>query len=322
MKKTLSNLVKASMISVLIASMFCISVFAGTESVDQAPVAASAEAFLDTAASEDTMFNVSVQGFLDVKSSAYIQRKAVMRSKPSSKGKKICTIPKSKSVTLTGLNDDWCRVKYKGKTGYVSMKYFSDPKSKEELIIDISNVPAAKAQRIRSIIKWDAPYSKSVENAIISEMNKLPDTILYTYLNVYRKSIHVVSSFDQYDDTVVAHIHQRTFNKRVILADMYFKNDVKTILASVLHEVGHFVNRVYTAAGIDTSLENFKEDGNKFAKAERNNNPHYATNSKEYFAELFRYTIDHGQTKKYVDTYKIQTIIKGFNVLQRVYYSA
>ena len=323
MKKRLSNLVRTSIVSVMIASMLCISMFAGSASVEQEFMTATAEAFVDivdTVVSEDTMLNVSEKGFLDVMSVAYTERKAVMRSKPSSKGKKICTIPQSKCVTLTGLNDDWCRVEYKGKTGYVAIKYFSDAKHSGNIIIDISNVPTAKAQRIRSVIKWEAPYSKDVENAIISEMNKLPDPVFNAYFNVYKKSINVVSSFKQYDKNVLAYIQQKTFNKRVIRADMYLRNDVQTVLASVLHEVGHFVDKAYTAAGANTSLENFKKDGYRFAEAERNNNTHFAKYSEEYFAELFRYTIDHGKTKKYADTYKIQAIVTGFKVLQEAYY--
>lgn len=49
-----------------------------------------------------------------------------MRSGASTKHKKILTIPKGKSVSYISKSGSWYKVKYEGKTGYVSSKYLKD----------------------------------------------------------------------------------------------------------------------------------------------------------------------------------------------------
>ena len=53
-----------------------------------------------------------------------------VRSKPSSKGKKLGTLKFAQKVTVTGQdsNTGWYRITYKGKVGYVSNAYLSSKK--------------------------------------------------------------------------------------------------------------------------------------------------------------------------------------------------
>ena len=50
-------------------------------------------------------------------------RKVVIRATPKSSGKRLGTYSKGKSVRILALNGDWGRVAYKGKTGWVALKY-------------------------------------------------------------------------------------------------------------------------------------------------------------------------------------------------------
>ena len=319
MKKRLSNLVKSSVMGIMIAAMLCVNVFAGTASVDQAPMATTAEAVadtVDTVAGEGTFLNISKKGFTDVEGIAYTSRKAVMRSKPSSKGKKICNISKLKGVTLTGLSKNWCRVEYKGKTGYVANKYFSHMNYSEKINIDISNVPEEKIQQIKSLIVWETEYSKEIEDTIISELNKLPDTIYNAYLNVANNNIKIVSSLDRNNTystgTPIGRIFWQVDYGVVTKAEIHMVNTVDAVKRSMLHEIGHYVDVAFSYAGYNSDLPYYASDAYRFSTTEYNGFDYYASSEDEYFAELFRYTISNGPTEKYIDSLNMQYIIDNF----------
>ena len=48
-----------------------------------------------------------------------------MRSRPTPKGKILGTLRKGSTVSILKLNGDWGQVSYKGKTGWVALKYLT-----------------------------------------------------------------------------------------------------------------------------------------------------------------------------------------------------
>lgn len=346
MKKRLSNLVKSSVIGVMIASMLCVNVFAGTASVDRAPEA-NTEVAVQTAVSSgeiisgEAFSSAPKYSYKRLDKTMYVKSAVNVRNMPCKAGTKLCKLSKAKRVYVTGKckQTGWYRIRYNGKTGYVPSKYLVSKKPKTDkkntqtqsqtgannsstTTVDNSNVEMSKADRIKSIIHWEADYSEELENAVISEMNKLPEKIFNDYFDVYQKSINIVPSLDQYGEDIIGHIEWTTFDGRVVIANMSFENNLFAIQSSVLHEIGHYVEVAYGYAGGDTSLPNFEADAYRFSIVERNGNTYYASSEKEYFAELFAYTIDNGVTSSYEDTNKMQFIIDNFTVLPPMLYPA
>lgn len=341
MKKRLSNFVKSVVISIMISSMLCVNVFAGTSKVDT-EVSVTTVASSRDIKSGEAFSRMPKYSYKHVDKIMYIKSAVSVRNLPCKVGTKLCKLPKAKRVAVTGKckQTGWYRIKYNGKTGYVSGKYLTSKKPQAEkndiqtqpqpqpetadvsTTIDSSNVEKSKADRIRSIINWEVDYSKELEDAVISEMSKLPEKIFNDYFDVYQKSINIVPSLDQYGKDVIGRISWTTYNGRVITANMSFENSLYAIQSSVLHEIGHYVEVAYMNAGGDTSLPNFEADAYRFSIVERNGNLYYVSSEKEYFAELFAYTINNGATSNYEDTYKMQFIIDNFTVVQPILYPA
>lgn len=70
----------------------------------------------------------------------------------------------------------------------------------------------------------------------------------------------------------------------------------------------------YGYAGYNNSLPYYTSEAARFSTT-KYGYEYYASSESEYFAELFKYTIDHGTTDKYSDTYNIQHIIDNFVAL-------
>ena len=251
---------------------------------------------------------------------------AVLYSKPSTKSKQIAVIPSHRLLPIRSINYDlwWCRVQCGKKTGYLPLCSVDPAFLNKGFTADIHDVPDDKAERIRSIIVWDDNYNKNIENMIIYEMNKVPEPIFRSFFNVAYKSIHVVPSLAYRDKdglNVIAYIDYEGCANRIERADIYLEKDLGEIAASLLHEVGHFADAAYQYAGGDMSLRGFSKYGTAFANNERYGNMYYANFLQEYTAELFRFTIDNGTSKKYPDTYKMQAAIDLFGALQTTNYS-
>ena len=126
---------------------------------------------------------------------------------------------------------------------------------------------------------------------------------------------------DKDDLNVIAYISQERCADKITRADIYLENDLGEIAKSLLHEVGHFADAAYQYAGGDMTLKGFSTYGAAFANNERYGNMYYANFLQEYTAELFRFTVDNGISKKYPDTYKMQAAIDLFGALQTTNYS-
>lgn len=331
---------------IMIAAMLCVNVFAGTASVDRVPEANTEVADQTVVSSGEIIsgeaFTRAPQySYKRLAKTMYVKSAVSVRNMPCKAGTKLCKLSKAKKVRVTGKckQTGWYRIKYNGKTGYVPSMYLVSKKPKTDkkntqtqpqtevnnsstTTVDNSNVEMSKADRIRSIIHWEADYSEELENAVISEMNKVPEKIFNDYFDVYQKSITIVPSLDQYGEDIIGHIEWTTYNGRVVIANMSFENNLYAIQNSLLHEIGHYVDVAYENAGGDTSLPNFEADAYRFSIVERNGNTYFASSEEEYFAELFEYTVDNGVTGSYEDTYKMQSIIDNFTVLQPILYPA
>ena len=344
----LTNMVKkvgaSSLAGLILASVLCVNVFAGTTSANTIPVSStniiSAGVVSVTNESEKIHINESGEEFLNtpkytftrVKKTKYIKSAVTVLNLPCSSGKKIGKLSKAQAVTVTGKCNEtgWYRIKYKGKTGYVSNKYIVNKKpttksqqknnTSETVNIsiphfDISNVPEEKIQQIKSLIIWETEYSKETEDAVIYELNKLPDKIFNAYLNVASNNIIIKPFIDQYSNGItLGRIQWSVCNGVVTQADIYMLNDMCAVKQTILHEIGHYVRVAYGCAGYNNSLPYYASDAVRFSTTEYGYN-YYASSESEYFAELFKYTIDNGTTDKYSDTYSIQHIIDNFVAL-------
>ena len=265
--------------------------------------------------------------FKDAVGAGRTDERVIMRNSPKSDAKMVCCIPAETAVEITGVNKctDWYRVKYDGDIGYIAGEDFVKTTYSDKLA-DIQITKKEKAERIKSVMEWEVNYDEEIENTIINEINKLPDTIFEAWWNVEQRSIHVVKDLPQCDTeddaTTIACIQQSYTGGTVVAADIFFENNQKYIKKSALHEFGHFVERAWREAGGDASLERFDEDSERFAINECNSNMYYHKHSGEYFAELFQYTINNGATDEYPDTYKLEAMIKVFAVLQADRYAA
>ena len=347
----LTNMVKkvcaSSLAGLILASVLCVNVFAGTTGANTIPISSTniitAGVVSVTNESEKIHINESGEEFLNtpkytftrVKKTKYIKSAVTVFNLPCSSGKKIGKLSKAQAVTVTGKCNEtgWYRIRYNGKTGYVPNKYIVNKKpttksqqknnTSETVNIaiphfDISNVPEEKIQRIKSLIVWETEYSKETEDAIIFELNKLPDKIFNAYLNVADKNIIIKSLLDPYDansnEITLGRIRWNVNNGVVTQANIYVLNDMCAVKQTILHEIGHYVRVAYGYAGYNNSLPYYTSEAARFSTTEYGYE-YYASSESEYFAELFKYTIDHGTTDKYSDTYNIQHIIDNFVAL-------
>lgn len=66
--------------------------------------------------------------FTSVNQTVYATDSVNVRSSPSTSGTRIGSLSEGDSVTRTGIGDGWSRIKYKGKTAYVSSSYITTTK--------------------------------------------------------------------------------------------------------------------------------------------------------------------------------------------------
>lgn len=272
---------------------------------------------------EETKPSKPTYTYTDMSATKYAKSAVNVRNLPSTAGTKLGGLTKAQVVTVTGQCNEtgWYRIDFNGGTAYVSNSYLVDeepvapaPSVSQSDVIDISHVSAEKAERIKSVIVWEADYSKAIENAVIYELNKLPDAILNGYFAVPDADIIIVGSLSQYDTNynITGRTEWAYENWAMTRADIYIEGKVSTVQETLIHEVGHYVNAACECVGSDYDLPNFEADAYRFSTTEWDGFDYFAQSEGEYFAELFKYVINNGATDKYADSYKMQSIINNF----------
>ena len=184
-----------------------------------------------------------------------------------------------------------------------SLRHFSDSKVKE-YYTDYSD-----------IITWEADYDEAVYETISSELDLIPKKIVKSWIEhggniVVKEGIRSVS-FENGDlsqgELLTASyvVGLNTFEysgNEIISSTIYILDDTDSVKYSLIHEVGHFF--YYSTFGMDcknSKLPFYEKDCDRYCNEIRNGN-HYLTQPKEYFADIFAYTIHHGIDRNYKDT--------------------
>lgn len=190
----------------------------------------------------------------------------------------------------------------------------------------ISNAAEDKRnEMIKSVIVWDTEYSEEIENAILYNLNLLPEDILSSWLSKDSRIVvcpnikgyldedsgELENAYDNFYTSAYNTIYSSSGD--VFGSDIYILGSVYDIDNSLLHEIGHYVYVEFFGTATDYVLPNYETDSFRFAENECENFSYYAVDE-EYFAEVFEYTILNGVTKEYTDTYAMQEIIEEFYI--------
>lgn len=179
---------------------------------------------------------------------------------------------------------------------------------------------------LKSVIVWEADYSKEIESDIVYNLNLLPDSVLNSWLSK-ESSVVVCPNIKGYldkeaditDDAgfktenyyTIAYNLISSRGDEVVGSDIYILGSSDYINNSLLHEIGHYVYYEYFGSSTDYVLPSYETDSELFIENEQKNISYFLIPN-EYFAEIFAYTVKNGTTELYQDTYKMQKIIKNF----------
>ena len=174
-----------------------------------------------------------------------------------------------------------------------------------------------KNELLKSIITWDTEYSKELEDAILYNLNLIPDAILNSWLNTECSIVVCPNEKDVLRKDTISSSYPAAVNKMrtdgttIIRSSIHILASLEHINSSLIHEIGHYV--YYMHFGIENdyvmTLPYFDADNQRFCEEQKS---YYYDQPKEYFAELFSHVIKNGVTDEYKDTYEIQKIIEDF----------
>jgi hypothetical protein len=181
----------------------------------------------------------------------------------------------------------------------------------------------ARNETIKSIIVWDTDYSERLENQIIYNLNLLPDSILDSWLNTDCRIVVCPNIKGYLDNDVTSNTnisdnyYTTAYNtisikgENVIGSKIYILGSSQIIESSLLHEIGHYVYYEYFGATTNYVLPNYETDCSRFIENECDGATYY-TSEYEYFAEIFAYTVLHGVSDDYSDTYVMKKFIENY----------
>lgn len=179
----------------------------------------------------------------------------------------------------------------------------------------------AEDDRIKSMIVWETSYDEEIEDAIVCNMNMLPDSILDSWLSL-ESNIVVCPNVKGYLDKFHLNIEEKgsyttgytkisNVGETLVGVDIYILGSKANVNTSLIHEIGHYVYYVYFGANTVYVLPNFETDSVRFSETEYGSN-YYSSSYKEYFAQIFTFTIQQGTTEEYPDTNVMKEIIENF----------
>ena len=183
-----------------------------------------------------------------------------------------------------------------------------------------------KAERdeiIKSVIEWETNYDEEVEAEILKNMNMVPDAILDRWLSLdshiivcppvvgYLEENHIENANKDDEGYATAFNRVTRTGDMVTGSKIYVLGTSYYVALSLLHEMGHYV--YYEQFGFKTeyTLPNLETHGKAFVDAEKQGYEYYLS-TKEYFAEMFDYTVLNGVSTEYPDTSVMQYIIDNF----------
>ena len=176
-------------------------------------------------------------------------------------------------------------------------------------------------EQIQSVIAWETDYNSELEEAIVTEMNMLPENVLSTWLNTdcsitvvdYKDyKIHCNEGNNPHTGAAACNHVKGTNETGVSSSHIYILANKYIVKLSLLHEIGHYV--MYETFGNETyCLPNHKTESTTYMIRNGYLNDYYKIPN-EYFAEMFSYTVLHNEKAVvlYNDATVMNNIIKTF----------
>lgn len=214
-----------------------------------------------------------------------------VRSGAGVKYKKVGLLKKNNSVTVTGTTKNgWSKIKFKGKTAYVSSKYLTTKKAQKKTVKPLEVPKGLK-------IICQKGVTTEQKNKLITKFKKLPKNIKEEFIedkweiNMIKGSLYSYNR--DFGKTAIARIEYN--NKK-----MFFSMKDNAIEEAFFHEFGHFIDSMRIRWFFD-----FMSSRNPFTKAMKKEVKHISykpakKDSREFFAEVYHISMERPkEAKKY-----------------------